>query len=173
MPLQQPTVVQGDMRVTGNLSAGSISVPGSAITDANVAAGVLGNFIQASKIRQMYRPVYNQPNSAATSETRAAWTVYGATGQVLDVRAGSIVAAIGAATVTVDVKKNGTTILTAVITLNSSSTPRAAYAGTLAGAGAPNLVVGDELEIVVTATAGGGTLPTGLFVQLTILEDPF
>jgi hypothetical protein len=93
----------------------------------------------------------------------------GATATVIKFLAGCIVIPIGAATVTVDLRKNGSTILTGVITLNSSSISRIAQAATILTTSA---VVGDWFDVVVTATASTGTLPTGVFWQLEIDEDP-
>jgi hypothetical protein len=70
--------------------------------------------------------------------------------------------------VTVDLRKNGTTVLSAVITLNNANTARVAVAGALS---VTTLVAGDVLE-VVTATAGGGTLATGVFAIVTVNEMP-
>jgi hypothetical protein len=76
--------------------------------------------------------------------------------------------AVGGATVTVDVKKNGATVLSSVITLDSGNTARIMENGTLSGT---TLAAGDFLEAVIVATAGGGTIPTGLLVQVIIDED--
>jgi hypothetical protein len=78
---------------------------------------------------------------------------------VVSVKAGSIAIAVGAATVTVDVKKNNVSILTAVITLDTGNTARVAEAGTILTASA---VAGDTYELVIVATAGGGTLAHGV-----------
>lgn len=170
LPGSAPSVVQGDLVVTGNLSAGTQQLPASSVNNAAIAAGVLGNFIDPSKIESRLARFYAQPNTTATTETRAIHYTVGATGVLQTFQAGSIAVAVGAATVTIDLKKNGTSVLTAVITLNSSSTARAAASATFSSTA---IVAGDELEIVITATASGGTLPTGVFVNLLLNEDPF
>jgi hypothetical protein len=76
-----------------------------------------------------------------------------------------------AATVTVDLKVNGTSILTSVITIDNTVAAYGSVAATLA-AGAATLVAGNVLTIVITATAGGGTLPTGFFCETVVWEDP-
>jgi hypothetical protein len=83
---------------------------------------------------------------------------------------GSIAKAIGDSTVTVDVKKNGTSVLSSVVTLNSSNTARIAVAATIDGT-QDDLVAGDWLEVVITISAGTGTLPTGVFVQVEVDQD--
>jgi hypothetical protein len=125
--------------------------------------------VEATKLEHQHRIPYAQPNTTATTETRVLYVCYGLTARVIDFRAGSIVACIGAATITLDVKKNGTTILSSVLTLNNANTARVAVAAALSGS--PTLVAGDVLEVVVTATAGGGTIGTGLFANLTVEED--
>jgi len=125
--------------------------------------------IVATKVQHQYSPLFAQANSAAASDTgRVLHVVKGATGTIVAFRAGSIVAAIGAATVTVDLKKNGTTVLSAVITLDSGNTAYIVEEGTIS---VPAVVAGDVLTLVIVATAGGGTLPTGLFAQVVIRED--
>jgi hypothetical protein len=69
--------------------------------------------------------------------------------------------------VTVDLRKNGTTILTSVITISVAQAAYARVAGAIASAA---YIAGDVFELVVTATAGGGTLPQGLFVDTVLRE---
>ena len=92
---------------------GALTVPSGSFDDADVAANAA---IAASKLGHRFHAPFSQPNTAATSETKAFYVAMGA-GTVLDVDCGSIAAAIGNSTVTIDVKKNGTTILSGVVTL--------------------------------------------------------
>jgi hypothetical protein len=164
MPLSTDTA---DVLHTGaHTFRGPVTVPNNTILKEAIksAAGV-----EATKLEHQHRIPYSQPNTTATTETRVLYVCYAATARVIDFRAGSIVACIGAATITLDVKKNGTTILSSVLTLNNANTARVAVAATLSGT--PALVTGDVLEVVVTATAGGGTIGTGLFASLTVEED--
>lgn len=158
--------INGNMYVDGALGAKSLSVPAGSIVDASVNAAAA---IAATKCKQRRHKNYAQPNTTATAETRVIHTVYGATGTVQSFKAGSIGANVGAATITVDLKKNGTTILSAAISLTSSTSALAEVAGTISSAG---LVEGDVLTVVTTATAGGGTLGTGLFAEIVVDEDP-
>ncbi len=84
-------------------------------------------------------------------------------------KAGSIVVCLTPATVTLDLKKNGVSILTAVITLDAANTPYVVEAAAIATA---TLVAGDVLTVVIDETAGGGTVATGVFCELEIDEDP-
>ena len=139
--------------------------PGS-IMDADLSAGAN---LDPLKMRHQYAPTYGQPLSAATSETRVLHVVKGATGSIVAFRAGSVTIAAGAATVTVDLKKNGTTCLQAVITLDSANV---AYTLEEAVLTVTALAAGDVLTITTVATAGGGTLPTGFFCEAVVREDP-
>ena len=155
----------GDVWVGGTLSANKFTPPAGSIGDSAIAVGA---GIKATKTQHQNRAHYAQPNTTAVTETKGLYVCYGATGLVIDVRAGTITPCVGAATITIDVKKNGTSILSGVITLNNSNAARVAAIGTVSGG---TLVAGDWLEVVVAATAGGGTLGTGLLVVATIQED--
>lgn len=155
---------EGDLVVTGRLTAGHISYPSNEISNAAIASDA---GIDAEKLEHQYCKSYSQPNTTATAETRILHVVHGDTAEVLEFEAGSIVANVGAATVTVDLKKNGTTILSAVITLDNTNTAYVTEAGTISSA---NLVDGDVLTIVTTATAGGGTIATGFFCSVKLRE---
>ena len=140
--------------------------PGT-VNDADLAASAN---LDATKMRHQYCPVFAQANSAAASDTgRVIHVVKGTTGTLVAFRAGSIVAATGNATVTVDLKKNGTTMLSAVITLDSGNTAYVLEEGTLS---VTAVVAGDVLTLVIVATVGTGTLPTGLFAEVVVREDP-
>lgn len=135
---------------------GSASLPASSVTNAAVAAAA---GIDASKLEHRHRPLYTQPNTTATSVTQVIY-VAKAAGTVNSFRAGSIAACAGAATITVDLKKNGSTILSAVITLDSSNSNYVPEAGTVNTAA---YVADDVFTIVTVATAGGGTIGTGFY----------
>ena len=162
-----PTVVEGAMTVTGRLTPKQLDIPAETLTDAGVSSSA---GIGTAKLKHRYRANFNQPNTTATTETRVVHVARVA-GTIRDFLAGSIVACIGAATIVLDLKKNGTTVLSSTITLDSGNTARVAEAGTLNPASVA-LVAGDVLEIVTTATAGGGTIGTGLFASVEVDEDP-
>lgn len=155
--------IPADVHVAGHLSSNTGTIPAASVSDASVAPSA---GIQASKMEHVVRPHFSQPNTTATSETRVVHVCRGA-GTILSFEVGSIVAALTTATVTVDLKKNGTTVLSAVITLDSTNTARVAEAGTLS---VTNLADGDVLEVVTVATASGGTLPTGVFASVNLME---
>jgi hypothetical protein len=162
---------QGNVFVAGTLQCNTFVCPAGSIADAGVASPSAGaSGIQTSKLNHRYPITYNQPEgSAATSATVIAWIVKGTASVMIALDAALKVACIGAATITVDLKKNGTSVLTSVITFNNGTpimTDESATIATAAG------VAGDIFEIVVVATAGGGTLGQGLFVKALIDEFP-
>ncbi len=135
------------------------------VGDADVKSGTN---IDADKLQHRWRATFNQIHgSVATTERRPIYYAF-TTGTIVRVKVGSVVICAGAATITVDIKKNGTTVLSAVVTLNSSNVAYTAVDGTIT---VPALVAGDILECVAVATAGGGTLGQGLFVFVDIDEN--
>lgn len=159
--------LDGDLAVTGNISCRTFTPPAGSITNAAVVASA---GIDATKLEHRYRPEYVQPyGSAGTSVRQAVHQVIGATATINSVRAMLSVAPIGAATHVIQIKKNGSNILSTAITLDSGNT--AFIDETDTGFTSAALVAGDVLEVDVTATAGGGTLGQGLHVMLDIDED--
>lgn len=158
--------IEGAQNFKGAVTLASVNLPSECVEDRHVEAGA---GIDSDKLEHQHRVTYGQANTAAVDETRIIHVVHGTTGEVIAFVAGSIAKAVGDATCTVDLKKNGTTVLTGVITLDSGNTNRVAEAGTLSGT--VTLAVGDVLEVVIDGTIGTGTLPTGVFCSATIKED--
>jgi hypothetical protein len=157
---------EGDMIVRGNFRATGTATLGDGSIDDDAVAVDAG--IQATKLQHQHRAKFAQPNSAATTETKVIHVVKGATGIVNEFKAGSIAVAVGNSTVTLDLKKNGVSMLTGVITLDNANTVYIVEAGTLSSTA---LVAGDVLTVVAVATIGTGTLPTGVFAYADIYED--
>lgn len=150
-----------DVVVRGTLVPSAVTLPDNAInSESQIKAGVN---IPADKTEQRIYPSHAQPNTAATTETRTLFVARRA-GVVNEVIVGSIGIAVGNAITTVDVRRNGTTILSAVVTLDSANATRIVESGAISGAG--TFVAGDWYDVVITATIGTGTLPTGVFVQM-------
>jgi hypothetical protein len=162
-----PIVLPTDLQVLGTITANFLNVPLGAITDTMVAASAN---IAATKLQKQFQENYSNTDSAtaAVSEQRVAHTVRGSTGTVVEFAAGAVVVLVAPATCTVDLLKNGASILTAAIALAAGDTPRVLKFGTLSSSA---VVAGDVLEVKVTATAGGGTLPKGVYARLTLTEN--
>jgi hypothetical protein len=112
------TTFNGDFHFNGALSAKTFSPPASSVGNNAIAANA---GIAATKLQHRHEKTYSQPNTTTTAETRILHVVKGANATVQNFRAGSIAPAIGGATVTVDLKKNGSSILTSVITLDNAN----------------------------------------------------
>lgn len=160
------SAINDDLHVNGTLSALVFKAPVGSITDAAVI-GAAG--IQYTKLQQRRTVQHSQPNTSATSETKVAGAVVGATGTLVAIQAGCIGPCVGSDTVTIDVRVNGVSVLTGVITLNSSQAAYALVSGSFATTA---LTMGNVLTIVVTPNHTTGTLGTGVFAILTWAEDP-
>ena len=159
--------IEGAMTFAGRITFKDVDLPAAAITNANVA-GNAG--ISASKLEHQHQPNYSQESgTTAAAEDRVIHTVHGATGIVTAFAAGCVVANIGAAVVTVDLHKNGATMLTAAIDVDNGDAAYAVVAGTVDPA-EEDVVVDDVIEVVVTVAAGGGTLGKGVFAK-TVIEE--
>jgi hypothetical protein len=164
--MASPTVFRGDVVVSGNVSAGTETIPLGAVGDPQVAVGAR---IQASKLQHQFEPVYSQTSTVnAAADRKVLHVVRGATGTLLDFGAGSITAAQAGSSCVVDLLKNGTTILTATVTLDNAK----ANFGVISPAGytSTSLVVGDVLEVQVKTIVGGNP-PVGVFARLALVED--
>jgi hypothetical protein len=165
------TTLPTDLAVTGNLTVQgattltSLNVANADVSNARVipAAG-----ISASKLQHQHWKTYAQPGGSTTATQR--FTIHvgtGTAGTVLGFIAGQIVASLTTATVSVDLKKNGTSILSAPIALGTT----AAYVTLAATISSAAYVAGDVFEVVVTASASGGTLGEGVFAQMLATES--
>lgn len=159
-------ILDGDLVVRGRVVAQTFTPPAGSIGDAAMDSG---NPLAPNKSKQQINQMVNQAHgTAATTDRRVIHRAYG-NGTITAVYAGVVVACVGAATITVDLRKNGTTVLSGVITINNAI---AAYAAVLGSVSSATYAAGDVLEVVITATAGGGTLGQGLFIQLICNENP-
>lgn len=162
--------LSGDIHVEGALSAGQFYPPSASIGGTAMKPRSAGDVPDASKFdhahRQIYRNGAGKSTTTAVSETEVVH-VAKAPGNVKAFRAGAVGPATGNATVTVDLRKNGVTILTAVITLDSTQIARQLVS---AGVNLPTYALNDVFEIVTVATIGTGALPTGVFAMLDVYE---
>ena len=158
--------INGDAYIAGDLSARTMSIPAGTVDDEDVKAAA---DIAATKLEHQYQKVYAQESdTTAAAEDRVVHAVYGATGTVIAFEAGAVAACTGDAMITVDLHKNGASILTEAIVLDSGDAAYALVAGSIDSAA---LVDGDVLEIVITVNAGTGTLGKGVFASVIIRED--
>jgi hypothetical protein len=131
-----------------------------------------GANIEAAKLRRRMALRARQGNVAAVAETGILHTAYGAVGEVKAIRYSHIGAATGGGTVTLDVKKNGVTILVASLVVTAALAAYGTAVANVVATPANGYVAGDVFTYHITVAAGGGTLPTGIAVEMITDEDP-
>jgi len=137
------------------------------VENKHVAAGAE---IAASKLEHQHRPVYEQESDTTSiTEARVVHVVKGTAGTLKTFKCGVVVACAGAATVTVDLLKDGVSVLVAAVEINVAHAAYELVAGTINTAA---VVAGDVLEVDVVAVAGGGTIGKGVFAFVDLWEDP-
>jgi len=159
----------GDLYVDGTLTPKGLIPPDDCLGD---DAWPLGDPLDAEKQVQRHNLLHSQGVAVdAADEAVVLYRCNSADGAaIVKLAAGIVTAAAGAATVTVDLKKNGSTILSAVITIDNSI---AAYeAVEPAGYTSTALIEDDVLTIHIDETIGGGTRPKGVWVELIVDEQP-
>lgn len=157
-------VISNNLHVAGVLSCEEFTSPANSVGDDAVLAGAA---IQPGKMKHRHKPTFDQVGTAVAQAARFLWKAQFA-GTIEGFFAGVIGACVGDSTITVVLKKNGSSILTGSITINSGHAAYASVAGTLASS---SFVANDVFEVAITVSAGTGTLGTGLFGQLNVVEN--
>jgi hypothetical protein len=161
------SLIDSDMYVNGNLAAKQLGVPNGTITQSMMAPNTgSGQGILASGVQQQYVLYSKQDNNTTpVARTEVIHVVIGQKCNLQSVKFGLTVACTGSDSVVVDLKKNGTSVLSGPVTLNlaSGTTPQA---GTIT---TPAAVAGDIITFVVTTVTG--TSMKGLYAQLVPRED--
>jgi hypothetical protein len=152
------------LNVTGQLRAGSVVLPADCVTDTNVNGS---SPLAAAKTRHRHlRTLAQAHGTAATAERRVVHVAHAA-GTVSAFRVGPVVAATGNSTATADLYKNGASVLSAGVALDNTNAAYAEEAGAVSSA---SYVAGDVFEVVVTVSAGTGTLPQGVYADAVFDE---
>lgn len=164
-----PTVFSGPVVVTGNFSCSSLSAPAGCISDTAIVVPSAGsNGINTTKLNHRQHVRYSQAEgSSIATETRIVWLTNGTQASFVSVRAIEKTASSGGDTVTVDIRKNGTSILSGATPISVTGT--SVVTGIIT---TTTSTVGDYVEVVVTATHTSGTLGQGLYVDLIVDESP-
>jgi len=143
----------------------SLQVPTGSLTNTMIVASA---GISASKVESYQKECWGQIGTAVT-ETKVLGMIRGSTGTTVGVEVTNQTACGGSSTVTVDVQKNGVSILSAVVTLNSASSITVPIAATVTTTA---LADGDIITGVITTVASGtDALATGVSVQWDWNED--
>lgn len=159
-----------DIYIDGKLTVGSFVLPNGAVTDSKVDSGAA---IQATKLEHEHVQI-TETNGYNTNAATGQWLVHIARGPAViqDFSVFDRVAATVDATVTIDILKNGVSILSATYSLTASVTAYSVHS-IMSSIASPNLVAGDVIEMKISAvSAGAGALPKGVAGVLTVYEDP-
>ena len=150
----------GDVILRGDL----IELTGLIVNaDIKAAAGIAASKCQRGPVINVFQ------SGTAVDETIIAFFCKGLTGTVKNFTVSNVTANAGASTVTVDLQKNGVTMLSAVVTLNSGKVAFSETEGTLSVVA---LADGDYLTVVINATQNGtDALASGVFAQIQFDED--
>jgi hypothetical protein len=139
-------------------------VPASSFGDDDIdASDPLG----CTKVDHQYIAQMAQAHGTAATAERRVVHIARAAGTFVSVQVCPVVAATGDSTATVDVKKNGTTILSGTVTIDNGDV---AYSKTSAALSVTSYVAGDVIEVVQTVSAGTGTLPQGMTTTVVMRE---
>ena len=121
----------------------------------------------AEKQEHQHTQRFGQAHGTAAAAERRTVHAARSAGQLLEFRAGVSVACVGDSTITVDLYKNGSTILSSPVVIDSGDAAYDLLDGAFASTG---YVADDVFEVVVTVSAGTGTLGQGLAAQLMVRE---
>lgn len=161
------SVLKGDVYIDGDFRCNSMQIPYNSVGDVHIAASL--GIIQYNKMQQQRAIKYAQKYGTAVVSERTGIHIGVGSGTILNFFAALAVPCVGAATVTVDLLKNGVSVLSGIITFNSGVAAFTSVLGTLSGS---TYSAADVYEVNVTATAGGGTIGQGLTVMLYTKESP-
>ena len=156
--------IDSDVLITGLLyPAGGLTVPASAIADSQVAAAANISALKLEHLRNIDLALTDHATNAAAVRK----VIYGAEnpGAIDKFEAFVTVAAGATTTITVDLYKNGSSVLSSAISFTSSLTAYTKSAGTVSSA---TFTDDDVFEVVVTVT--GSNPPKGLNARLVLRE---
>jgi len=160
-----PSQIGDDVQFTGLVHfAGRVVFPASTIGDTQINASAP---ITAGKMEHRFNSGIGQPHGIAAVAERRVIHRAKSPGTVNFFWVGLTVANVGAATITVNLLRNGTTVLTAPVVLTSATVVYVAVTAAIASA---PYSAGDVFETAITVAAGGGTLGQGAFAQATMTE---
>jgi hypothetical protein len=160
--------INSGLFVGGTLSAEFFTPPKSCIDN----DAVQGNAnIDYTKLQQKHVVRYSQKAGTAIVSETVPIHIADATGELVSIEVVCITPPTTSDTVTVDLQAGNVStayasILTSVVTLDSSSITRTVYDSSFA---TPDYAAGDSFEIVVTAT---GSSAQGLLVVVTFAQNP-
>ncbi len=159
--------IEGNLFVDGSMQALTTILSAGCVTDAKILAG---SAIDPDKLRHRNRVIYSQGVGVdVVSDAKIVYVCNASGGALLKrLAAGAVTPAGATTTVDVDLKKNGVSMLTSVITLDNG---QSAYdLVDPAGYSSTAIADGDVLTIHLTLT--GSNEPQGVFAYVEVDEYP-
>lgn len=151
-----------DLHVNGTFSANNMAIPANAVGDAQVAAG-----IGAQKLGHEHSRTRSQASGVNNATTTEVIFVARNAGTVVRFGAGHQAVATGTGNTTIDLHKNGVSILNAVITLTNQAVNTLVTAALGAGA---VYAANDVFKVIIVATPGTGIAGQGVFSDFRARE---
>jgi hypothetical protein len=156
-----------DVIVNGTITANNIVIPLNSVGDAQFKTD---DPLTAEKQIHQHLARFAIASATTAADTQepihqgfGAGVIYAAYASVVD-------PCVGAATIDIDILKNGVSILSTDFKITNSHD---AYEKIDAGIADPvSYSVDDFFEVVIDVTAGGGTIGKGLIVTLVLRENP-
>ena len=156
----------GSMILIGELlGVTGIDYPAGSIenVDISVSAAIAASKCQRGPV------IRGHQSDTAADETIIAFFCKGATATIKSFTVSNVTACAGSSKVDVDLKKNGTTVLSAAVELSVADAAFSESEGTIS---VPGMVDGDYLTVVIDATASGtDALAAGVSWQIELDED--
>lgn len=167
----------GNMRLTGNLQVGSVTLPASSIEDANIAADAS---IGSDKLNHRHVVTHRQKTGADVATQTEDLYIARAAGTLRTVNVVVTTAPTGSSIGTdkktvIDIQKGNqstgfATMLSATITIDQTIAARQVVVGAIAGGG--SYAAGDTIRVINTASGSTGTQAQGLVATLNLDEQP-
>lgn len=173
--MSQPSVLQGDLIVFGNLSSSGLDVPAGAIGNAEISTSVAERIAAAKLVHQFPASARQVHGTDVVARTEIIHIAKGA-GTVAEFSAAvTAIAAEGDKSLTVDLQKSTgggafATLLAAPIAIDASEAALTKYTATLVVS--PTYVAGDLLAVVVTVAGSEETQSQGLAAVAMLQENP-
>lgn len=159
--------INENLTIRGRLVADELVVPDGSIGNEKIDPA---DPIAADNQEHQYNITYQQPHGAAVVDQRAGLYIARGAGVVARFCAACVVPNVGDSTITIDLRKDGVSVLSALIELDSSQVAFAVVDGGFTSS--PLTYTADDVfEVVVNATVGTGTLGQGLVVSMVVTED--
>jgi hypothetical protein len=164
--------VDGDMHVSGTLSAGNIQIPAGSVDNADVEAAA---GIEATKLMHQYALSYHQTTGSDVAAGQGFIHTFRSASSIVAMDVTPITApTTGDKKFSVDLHKGSVgsafaTVLSAVITIGQTDVDRTSQAAVIS---ATTAIDGDMLKVVVTSTGSTGNQGKGVLVTVWTRENP-